>query len=278
MLADLPPPAALSGHILLAVIAVAVGPGLAIAQQTDGPVSVEQPPGTIVEALITDRPGFSCGPYVVGTGVLQIESGVAIDWSRQADQRTSGLSTPLVLRYGVSDRVEMRLKTSGLVVAHESAADMPRTATEGIAAPTIEAKWQMTESAGPTVALLLSTALPIGSPALRPGELQPAALLSAELPVGGAASVSFDVDLEDRFAQGFFAGVLSFALADNWGGFVEAAVATGDDTHSDATIFIDGGVSWVVNPDLQLDVSAIRGVTVAATDWTAMVGVSLRFR
>jgi len=180
----------------------------------------------------------------------------------------------------------MRLKTSGLVVAHESAADMPRTTTEGITAPTIEAKWQMTESAGPTVALLLSTALPIGSPALRPGELQPAALLSAELPVGGEASVSlnagvvsaFDVDLEDRFAQGFFAGVLSFALADNWGGFVEAAVATGDDTHGDATVFIDGGLSWVVNPDLQLDVSAIRGVTVAATDWTAMVGVSLRFR
>ena len=325
-------------------ITIAVVPAIVAAQQTGEPAEDEPPRRAIVEALSTDRPGFWCGPYVVGTGILQIESGVAIDWSRRGDQRSNGLSTPLVLRYGLSDRVEMRLKTSGLVVARESSADVPRTTNEGIAAPTVEAKWQLTESDGPTLALLLSTALPIGSPELRPGELQPAALagrgesvagrnppgdrglrayaasflvndgypsppplslpplrktlspgpphfhhgllVSADLPVSGSASISlnagvvsaFDDGLECRFAQGFFAGVLGFALADDWGGFVEVAATTPDAKDGDSALFIDGGVSWVVNPDLQLDLSAIRGVTAAATDWTAMVGVSLRFR
>lgn len=270
----------------MAAVVAAIAPGNAAAQKTDPPASDEPVTSAVIEALVTDRPGLSCGPYVVGPGILQIESGVAIDWSRQGDQRSEGLSTPMTLRYGISERVEMRLKTSGLVVARESGADVPRTTTEGVAAPTVEAKWQLTESAGPTVALLLSTSLPIGSPALRPGELQPAALLSTDLPLGGAASISlnaglvsaFDDSLEDRFAQGFFAAVVGFALADDWGGFVEAAVTTPDAIHGDLTVLIDGGVSWVVNPDLQLDVSAIRGVTAAATDWTAMLGVSLRFR
>ncbi len=273
-------------RVLLVAVAVAIAPGIAAAQQADESAEDEPRRSAIVEALSTDRPGFWCGPYVVGTGILQIESGIAIDWSRRGNHRSKGLSTPLVLRYGVSDRLEMRLKTSGLVVTRESSADVPRTTTEGVAAPTVEAKWQLTESTGPTLALLLSTALPIGSPALRPGQLQPAALLSADLPVSGSASISlnagvvsaFDDGLEGRFAQGFFAGVLGFALADDWGGFIEVAATTPDAINGDSAVFVDSGVSWVVSPDLQLDLSAIRGVTAAATDWTAMVGVSLRFR
>ncbi len=268
---------------LVSVAAVAFPNTVAaqVVSSPDGEPTVEP-----VEVIGTDRPGFWCGPYVVGTGVFQIETGAAFDWSRQGDRRSSGLGTPLVMRYGVADRVEMRLKTSGLVIARESGAGIPRSSTEGIAAPTVEAKWQLTESEGPTIAVLISTALPIGSPALRPGELQPAALISADLPVSGSASVAlnagvvsaFDEASEDRFAQGFFAAVLGFALTDNRGAFVEVATTTPDTSHGESVVLVDGGVSWVVSPDLQLDLSAIRGVTDNATDWTAMVGISLRFR
>ncbi len=248
----------------------------------DGQPTVEPP----IDAIGTDRPGFWCGPYVVGTGVFQIETGAAFDWSRQGDRRSSGLGTPLVMRYGVSDRVEMRLKTSGLVIARESGAGVPRSSTQGIAAPTVEAKWQLSESDGPTMAVLVSTALPIGSPALRPGELQPAALISADLPVSGSASVALNAgvvsafdDVSDvRFAQGFFAAVLGFSLTNEWGAFVEVATTTPDANHGESVVFVDGGVSWVSSSDLQLDLSVIRGVTDNATDWTAMVGVSLCFR
>ena len=77
------------------------------------------------------------------------------------------------------------------MVARESSADVPRTTNEGIAAPTVEAKWQLTESDGPTLALLLSTALPIGSPELRPGELQPAALAGRGESVAGLVTASW---------------------------------------------------------------------------------------
>src|SRR5258708_22436185 len=64
--------------------------------------------------LITpDRPGIADGSAAVGRGIFQIEAGLERDHG--SDGRS--LSTPLLLRYGVSKAFELRVEGNGYIHA-----------------------------------------------------------------------------------------------------------------------------------------------------------------
>src|SRR5215212_1261120 len=57
-----------------------------------------------------DRPGLADSSATVSRGVFQIEFGL----ERDDDAGSHVTSTPLLLRYGIADRFELRVETSGL--------------------------------------------------------------------------------------------------------------------------------------------------------------------
>ncbi len=80
--------------------------------------------------LVTDRPSFTEAPVVVGPKFVQFETGVL--WGREAvgTRSVKALSAPnLRLRLGMSDRVELRIGTPGLV-CDRSARPVPSGGTQ----------------------------------------------------------------------------------------------------------------------------------------------------
>src|SRR5262245_3091965 len=69
------------------------------------------------EPIATDRPDFVESADVVGDGRFQIETGLSYERSRANGQTSRGRATPLLLRYGVGDTLELRLETDGLLRA-----------------------------------------------------------------------------------------------------------------------------------------------------------------
>src|ERR1044072_3854672 len=64
---------------------------------------------TAQEQIAADRPGIADGSQTVGRGTFQLELG----WERDHFADSRAWSTPLLLRYGVSAPVELRVESQG---------------------------------------------------------------------------------------------------------------------------------------------------------------------
>ena len=138
----------------------------------------------------------------------------------------------------------------------------------------------------PAVAALLAVSLPTGSSGVTSDGFDPrgALLFQWDLTerLGLVANARFEgptqgTDDAVRIFQ--FRPQLSFeaALGGGWGAFVEyygeIKSAGKEDEHS-----LDGGFTFLVNDDLQLDLSAGGGLNQAAPEWFVSAGFAWRFR
>ncbi len=238
--------------------------------------------------LIPDRPGFYCGSLPVPAGFFHVESGFSYQWFREAGFHADSLSTPVVVRVGVFDHFEVRFGTPGFV--RVSAGDaFFGTAENGLGGAAVGLKWQFMEPAengwGPSMALLFSLNLPVGSDFAKPSRAEPGFVWAADWSLPDSFSLStnlgvsapYDGALEKRFADVFFAAALGRGVGPNTGLFIEIAGQRPEEGHGEAEVYLDGGVTHLVNEDLQLDLSVTRGLTNDSADWAVGAGVSLRF-
>ena len=72
------------------------------------------------DKISTDRPDFLTSPDVVGKGRFQIETGVQVQRDDVHDTRTRTVSTPTLLRLGLTDRIEVRLDGYGRMRTRET--------------------------------------------------------------------------------------------------------------------------------------------------------------
>lgn len=69
------------------------------------------------DKIATDRPDFVESSDVVGKYRFQIETSVALERNKEDGFKERTFSTPTLLRYGVSDNLELRAETDGRLVA-----------------------------------------------------------------------------------------------------------------------------------------------------------------
>lgn len=251
-------------------------------------VGIHAQPDEPPDPLVPDRPGLYCGSLTVSQGVFQIETGLAYARSaEEADSETS-IATPALFRLGLRDDFELRVNLSGYnrVRLANGAADQIEN---GVGSAALGAKWQFTQAAEagvqPSMALLFSVDLPVGSRFARPEKAAASLVWAADfsLPAGfGLASnvgvsAPFDGEADQRFAQLFLAASLSRAVGQRAALFLEIAGSHPDSSEGEPQIVLDGGVTYLVNNDLQLDFSAVKGLTEEAGDWALSAGVSFRF-
>lgn len=239
------------------------------------------------DAIAPDRPDFVESSKVVGKGRLQIET--SAQWDRQRDDalHSRTLTTPTLLRIGVGERAELRIETEGRTIEHDAdPATGEHAVTAGWADTELGVKWHLADSRGasPSLGVLLHAALPSGSDALRGHGVRPSLRLSAEweLPndysLGVMPGVASDTDDDGRrYGYGILAASLGKDFGERAHGFLElAAPQIARATHGGTQLFVDTGMSWLVDKDCQVDFAVSHGLNHRTPDLGIAFGLSLR--
>lgn len=238
------------------------------------------------EGIVTDRPDFVESSKVVGLGHFQIETSVLAERARSEAMRIRTLSTPTLLRYGVSDTVELRLETDGRIVERTSAPGATRSTAAGYADTALGVKWHvLDEAAGmPSVGVLLHADLASGSNGFKGEGVRPslrAALewdLAHDFSLGLMPGVGVERnDAGARYRYGILGLVLGKELTPQTRAFVELAAPKIARAVDGGTVSsFDTGAAWLLSPRCQLDFMVSFGLNRRTPDVAVTAGVSFK--
>ena len=226
------------------------------------------------EPLSTDRPGEGTNASsVVGVGVVQVEAGVLREWEQQFDNTFWNVPTVL-LRFGVVDRLELRL-TSGLFTNRIETAARWSPVSVGT-------KIAITEQRGwlPKTSLEIGFTLPhTGSPSAQSRFTQPSITLLTDHTVTSWLGITTNLgaNWENDSPETIYRyGVsFNFGLSDRLGAFTEFY---GDLPEASASSHLfNGGFTFLISNNLQLDLAAGTALTENAPDFYVGGGISVRW-
>jgi hypothetical protein len=240
------------------------------------------------EPLVTDRPDFTEASVTVGRGVVQIESGYTYFFDDDGTTSVGTHTAPESLfRIGMfADWFEWRLAYTALEET-TSETGVGRSTVSGSDDLYLGMKFALTGQVGilPEMALVPQMRVPSGSGGITAGETLPGVNwlygwdVSDFIAVGGSTQVNRRLDdvtsqPYSEFAQSWTIG---YSLTDQWGGYTEwfCLAPDGADSNHNENYF-DGGLTYLVTDNVQLDIRAGVGLNDAATDMFAGLGLSIR--
>ncbi len=230
----------------------------------------------------TDRPDQTESSALVPAHHVQLEFGVAYtDDSPDSEV----LEAPaLLVRYGLIDRLELRFGIPTLTTQFEGGAE------SDFSDPEIGAKIALWAEKGwrPEAALLVGTTIPVGSEDLSSDRFDPAFRFSFghtlqknfslgyNLGVAWETAPEDDGSGDDTNARLEYTTALGYDFTEKWGGFIEVfgdapLNDSGGPAHS-----LDGGLTYLIRENIQLDLAAGVGLTSEAPDWFVTAGFSIR--
>ena len=224
------------------------------------------------EPIDTDGPDFVESSEVIGKDRFQYEA----DFLSQRDNRASNTikttSTPLLIKYGISDNTEVRLETEGYILNDNSNAN---SVTSGAGDTALGLKWHTQdgdEAKGkPSISWLLHFDTSTGTNGFSKPGIQPSirTVMTWELPenfaLGIMPGIKYDT-AEDghRFTSGIFGAVLNKHVTENIRAFVEFTVQQLAQPQDGGTIaYWDIGAAYLLTLDTQL---GFRGGLAANTN------------
>ena len=240
------------------------------------------------DALVTDRPDFTESSSVVPRCRLQIETGYTYLHDESAGVSVDEHVLPeMLLRYGLTDCLELRVVWVGFVSSTERDRLTGLTdQTDGGTGLDIGIKRQFTDQDGwlPESGVIVGITAPVGDPEVGTTQLGASAVglyswqINDRLSVAGNTGCFFASpggDYYNLFTQSVSAAV---SLTDRLGMYHEWFVLAFDGAEdSRPRHFYNGGVTYLVTPDLQLDWRAGVGLTEASGDFFTGAGFSARW-
>lgn len=240
------------------------------------------------EPLISDRPDFTEASSTVGLGVVQLEGGYTYAYDSDAVGSTKSHSFPeTLLRVGVlADWLELRAAWN---YGEESATEfgVGRTRATGSQDLYLGVKLGLTGQEGvlPEMAVMFQMDVPTGSSAFTAGETLPGVVwlygwdLNDWLSTGGQTQVNRALDdvTGQPYAEFSQSWTINYALLDRVGAYTEWFVFAPDGADTNHTEnYADGGFTFSVTNNLQLDVRAGVGLNEAADDYFVGSGFAVR--
>jgi hypothetical protein len=232
--------------------------------------------------LVTDRPDQTESAVAVPRGSAQLELG---------NLHSSGVGLRLVnlgsalLRVGIARPLELRLGFAGWNRADPEGA----STVQGLGDLDVGAKVVLREGGGlsPAIALMGSVTLPTGHESFRASGPDPSirAALAHALPgdlalgynVGAVWTTESDgAGIEVVRRDLFYTVTLGRALVPRLAGFIEGFGLLDAGDGRATWHALDGGFTFALRPNLQLDAAAGVGLTDATDDWFVGAGVSVR--
>ena len=232
--------------------------------------------GQFNETIRSGRPGQSIGPYTVGKKVVQVQSGVNFNQIDNEMTETSSFSESTVLRIGVWERFEL----SGVVnwESNQIRTNGDEEYEKGISNTQIGGRINILEGKGaiPGIGLQGRALLKAQSQAFKRETTGSQFVLATGnqitdwLSLGTNWGVTWDGN--NANPRSLYIVNLSFGLSEKFGGFAEVYGSI-----NELTTNFDGGFSYLVNNDLQLDVSGGWQGSEGVSDWFVDLGVSWRY-
>ena len=237
------------------------------------------------DPISADRPGRANPPNVVAPGTIQLEGGFSFGRETDGDDpNTNTISVPeSLLRVGVLPALEVRVSADGFVF-EERTGDNDRSSGSDL---TLGGRARLFDQKGirPATALEFNLSLPTGSDAVTSDGVDPGGVFLFEWSLNEPfvlhanielASMSLGKDDSRRAFQAAPSLSLSASITERAGVFIEYYAAFIDrgvgDEHS-----VDGGFTWLIGDDLNLDLSAGAGLNDAAPDFFVSAGAAWRF-
>jgi hypothetical protein len=241
------------------------------------------------EPLESDRPDFTEASTTVGAHRLQLEGGYKYTHTSLDGVAGDRHDLPeLLLRYGLAERLELRVAwdegmifqrekdlATGNVVSQDGSTDVEVGFKYAI---TQQDKWL------PRTAIIVACTAPTGSPLFSSRQVDANVnyLYSWEfnkkLSLNCSTGNTWTAESGDRFSKICQAMSLEYELTKKLHAFSEWAVflPVGAEDHR-AQHYYDGGFTYLVTPNLQLDWSAGVGLSEAADRFFTGCGVSVRW-
>lgn len=245
------------------------------------------PPGRD-EPLVSDRPDFTEASTTVGRGVAQVEMGYTFTENNDGGVRTRSHSAPEMLwRIGMfADWFEFRIAYN-VPTSRTAASHLPGISLGGSDDLYLGLKLGLTPQEGflPEMALVPQMTVPTGHPDLTAGMVLPgmnwlyAWDITDEWSIGGSTQINKSVDdaglAHYEIAQSLTIGV---GLTEKVGMYTEWFVLAPSGARDVRTQhYLDGGFTYSVTNDLQLDVRAGVGLSGGSDDFFAGTGFVRRF-
>lgn len=235
--------------------------------------------GQYNETIRSGRPGQSIGPFTVGQGILQIQSGIDFYGSENKDfgYSGSGFVHNTVIRYGILERLEI----SGLIDYRNDKFKVNGSESDasGMSALDLGGRYELFEGKGaiPTIGFQMRVRLPVLSEDYQIDNIAPRFLFVT----GQKLSDTFTLTTNwggswngvNSIGTAVYIINLSFPITDKLGGFVENY---GDLTDGDFDSRFDAGLAYLSNNDLQWDILGGLGKNDGVSDYFVSVGVSWR--
>jgi hypothetical protein len=238
------------------------------------------------EEMSTDRPDVVESTDIVPRA--QVETGFENALDKHDGLQTRTLTTPTLLRFGLSESLELRVESDFLTSATTTGADGSRVRAQGVSDAALGIKWRAqdgNDDGRPAVAWLFDVEMPSGSSDFRGQGWRPTLRLVSEweLPHGFSIGVMPGITLDrtdagQEFANGQFSVSLDNGFAPHWDGFVEvAAQQIAPRRDGGSVVTFDTGIAHRLTADFQLDASVFFGLTHEAPAVSWGIGASYRF-
>src|SRR5437879_3881249 len=229
----------------------------AAAATAQTPPSPRPAPPPAQEPLEPDRPDVTNGTHIVGVGLLQMEFG-GLYTHVVAGQHNIG--SPFTARVGITEWVEMRIGTDGLL----SQVDSGSRAT-GFGNVQLGAKLRLWADPGgiPVLSILPTVNLPTASAekGLGSGDADYTVAVLTGTDVGSRGHVDFNYGIgaigagggDPHYLQHLASVSASVSAGERWDPYVEAYWFSKQDPNGGAMTALDFGTIFTVNPRLAFD-------------------------
>jgi hypothetical protein len=220
--------------------------------------------GVPVPTVVPDRPGYTDTPTALNRGSIQLETGYTDDRTPSARYRSVG---EVLLRVGVAGPVEARVfgNSYGLL---SGAGIQARSGLEDLKLGAKLALIEQPDSVHawkPSLAFLAATTIPTGASGIGSGAARPEAKLAASWTTAtpfslyANAGVNRSIDAAGWKSNAFGSVATWYAATPRVSFFAELLNSSVLGASAPVTTYVDGGVTFLVSPRLQLDFRVGRG-------------------
>jgi len=228
--------------------------------------------------IAADRPGFSTGTHTVEPGRLDVELGYQYAFNNTGVNRSTQTLPLLDLRTGLSLKSELDVLWDGWNIDHAE----NQSSDVSVSDVSIGGKYRLREGPKYNLTALGLLSLPLGSAPSTSDHVDPLVgllwddSLSSQASLFGVVEATSFIFEGDRIYAAQVAIGASFSHTDRLGTFIEIYSAVPSRSKLDDEVVMDGGVTYLLSHDVQLDMNAGVGLNSASNDFIGF-GVASRF-
>ncbi|MFC1562944.1 cation diffusion facilitator family transporter [candidate division KSB1 bacterium] len=233
------------------------------------------------KSLVIDHPDFTESVEVVPPGVIQFESSYTFKRHLNIKNYTVG---ELLIHAGIMKRMELQIGLNSFLTTRS-----PTGNISGIEDGSIGLKFKLFDGVGdvgigmPGAGLIIATSIPDGGSCCSENCMQPTVLLafakdvSERLSLGSNLAYTYASDNECRHNQFHAAFTGTASLAERYGCYLEyyQLFPANEDIHNAG--YINGGLTYLVNNNFQLDTRLGIGITNDCPDFYVGLGFAFRY-